>query len=472
MTVQPSTMTAQVLADSINKANDRLTTFAVTFARSALAELNTHRALCLAEDSVLEFDTTDDTTPALHPGEGTTLSVFAQQWRQDPDRLSTKRIRQVNEHTGEVRTSTVVNVIISGEKEVYDLVLENGRTVAGSKDHRILTRAGWKVMGALTAEDEVASLPTPQDRASKGPLHCTFSPVESVTLRGVEMTYDLEIAGEWPNFLANGVVVHNSRNSASSRAIPVRRMMAAVENDPFIPRAFSRAGKGMEGNDFITPESPEWDEVVRWWLGARDQALNMAEQGLALGLHKQDVNRLLEPFMMHTVIVSGTDWAGFFDQRTALNDQGNPLAYLPIYDAAVAMRDAMDASTPVVKDADFPDPEDAWHIPLVGLPQDEDLTLAQKRMVSVARVARASYFDTDGTRRIEDAAKTPEEDIALYERLKHPSNTSAPHMSPFEHVAMAAPGGRYGNFRGWRQERQDIEGQVRAGRLGKGTTNV
>ena len=94
------------------------------------------------------------------------------------------------------------------------------------------------------------------------------------------------------------------------------------------------------------------------------------------------------------------------------------------------------------------------------------------RLEPVARVARASYFDTDGTRRIEDAAKTPEEDIALYERLKHPSNTSAPHMSPFEHVAMAAPGGRYGNFRGWRQERQDIEGQVRAGRLGKGTTNV
>ncbi|MBA0051899.1 FAD-dependent thymidylate synthase [Streptomyces sp. AJS327] len=42
-------------------------------------------------------------------------------------------------------------------------------------------------------------------------------PVLSITEDGEERTYDLSVAGPWHNFLANGVVVHNSYNEESGR---------------------------------------------------------------------------------------------------------------------------------------------------------------------------------------------------------------------------------------------------------------
>ena len=71
-------------------------------------------------------------------------------------------------------------------------------------------------------------------------------------------------------------------------------------------------------------------------------------------------------------------------------------------------------------------------------------------MVAVARCARVSYLNYEGT-------DDYEKDVDLYERL-----SSMGHMSPFENVAYAMGGeerssgdgrGFKGNFRGWVQDR-------------------
>lgn len=257
-----------------------------------------------------------------------------------------------------------------------------------------------------------------------------------------------------------------SKNSASSRAIPVQRMLASVMNDPFVPRRFSLNRPGMNAGEFVSPGDERWEEMLAWWVESRDAAVRQAERGMEMGLHKQDVNRLLEPFMQHTVIMSATEWKNFFDQRLALDEAGDPLAYLPIYDFALAVRDAIESSVPVPRDPDLGPYEEAWHLPLVGLPQDEGLTFEERKKVSIARCARVSYFDINGERKVEDVSQDPAKDLALYERLEHPSNSSAPHLSPFEHVAVAHPGQRFGNFQGWRQARQELEARIRSTRGG------
>ena len=237
-----------------------------------------------------------------------------------------------------------------------------------------------------------------------------------------------------------------SRNSASSRAIPVKKMLDQVINNPFIPRKFSLAQKGMSTDSFIDyfKEPHSWEDVANdWWLPARDAAVAAAERGLALGLHKQDVNRVLEPFMMHTAIISATEWKNFFDQRLALNENGNPLAYPPMYDAAAAMKEAIDNSTGTLVDPY------AWHMPLIGFPGDEDLSEPQKRAVSVARCARVSYLSHEGVRDVEA-------DLGLYERL-----LEGKHLSPLEHVAQASPHGT-ANFKGWAQLRTRLEYKEKA----------
>ena len=170
------------------------------------------------------------------------------------------------------------------------------------------------------------------------------------------------------------------------------------------------------------------------WLTAQDHAVKSAQALMDLGVHKQVANRLLEPFMWHTVICSATDWTNFFEQRCS------PLAQPEIRVAAESMKAAQDASTPNLLIAG------EWHLPYLQ-PDEIGLPLEQQRQLSAARCARVSYLTHDGTR-------DHEADFILYRRLVE---ARPPHASPLEHVA--TPGDGPGNFTGWRQLRHQVIGQ-------------
>lgn len=249
-----------------------------------------------------------------------------------------------------------------------------------------------------------------------------------------------------------------SRNSASSRAIPAHKMIAAVRANPYIPRAFGLKGKGMAPSRLVEYGTDEWAKIARWWVQSMEDATASVEEGLNLGVHKQDVNRILEPFMMHTVVVSSTEWENFFRQRTEIDpDTNKPLAYLPIYDAAVALQEAMRAAPEAVQRRTTG--PDSWHLPLLREGERESLSLEDARLVSVARSARVSYFSDDGIVHLEENGKSVEDELALADRLLRSMKEQAPHASPFEHVAQAAPAVRSGNFLGWRQFRDQVMGQ-------------
>lgn len=221
-----------------------------------------------------------------------------------------------------------------------------------------------------------------------------------------------------------------SRNSASSRAIPVRRQVARVVDDPALPVEFGSNQRGMQAGEPL--RGADERAALDAWLAARDHAVAAVERLQELGVHKQVTNRLLEPFMWHTVIVTATEWDGFWEQRCS------PLAQPEIRVAAEAMRAAYDASEPAAVD------HGQWHTPYLR-EEDGDLDPETARQVSAARCARVSYLTHDGRR---DIGK----DIELYERLV---TARPPHWSPLEHVATPATTGVVppGNLRGWAQLR-------------------
>lgn len=259
---------------------------------------------------------------------------------------------------------------------------------------------------------------------------------DSINTNGERLT-TLEVT--MPRYVLAEFNTHRalSRNSASMRAIPVQKILDRVRDHPYVPGRFSLNAKGMSAKEYIDQLHPDYDKTVQWWLNARDDALNNAEMGLAMGLHKQVVNRMLEPWLYQTVIVSATDWKNFFDLRLALDEDGNPLADDAIYQPAKRMKEMILLSTP--RKLSWND----WHLPLTGFP-DEDLSLEDLKKVSVARCARVSYLTHHGLR-------NTQADIDLFDRL-----LGNGHLSPFEHVASPAVG-RHANFNGWKQLRHYLD---------------
>jgi thymidylate synthase ThyX/5-methylcytosine-specific restriction endonuclease McrA len=274
-------------------------------------------------------------------------------------------------------------------------------------------------------------LPKPYAPKKKRAMVRHFVAVKSIDYVGIRETYDIEVEGPYHNFVANGFIVHNSRNSASSRAIPTPKLIERVLNDPAVPLEWGKNKAGMSASDVLPAHLAQ--EAQKIWRSARDAAVANAQGLLELGVHKQELNRLLEPFLWHTVIVSATEWENFFELRCAPNAQPEIRA------AALLMLEAMNASVPQTLGYG------QWHTPLLQ-PDESTLDPETRRRVSAARCARVSYLTHQGLRETE-------RDLELYERLRGDR-----HLSPFEHVATPAPDGAFhANFRGWVQMRRDIE---------------
>lgn len=235
-----------------------------------------------------------------------------------------------------------------------------------------------------------------------------------------------------------------SKNSASSRAIPFKKMLNLVQEEPFIPLAFQKDHKGMQGTEYFT-EIADKNNCINMWLDARDKAVASAKELSEFGVTKQLCNRILEPFMMHTVLITGTEWENFMALR---NHQD---AEIHIQAAAVKILEAMNASNPKLLK------EGEWHIPFgenldyerISKMHSENSIIPEKLIyetmveIATARCARVSYLNFEGK-------DDYEADVKLHDQL-----LQSGHMSPFEHCAQATSGDIIsGNFVGWKQYRK------------------
>lgn len=261
----------------------------------------------------------------------------------------------------------------------------------------------------------------------------------------------------YPRFIHAELNTHRafSRNASSSRAIPVQKMLEAVKTNPAMPVFWGKNQSGMQAkeqlDDIVADQfrTVEIDGVKRLlpftrlqaakhdWLAARDLAVKSVEQLLEVGLHKQITNRLLEPWMHITVLVTGTEFENFFSLRAHEDAQPEfqKLAYM--------MLELYNKSTPnELKDGE-------WHIPF-GDKMPDGVTEAERLKIATARCARTSYLSFDGGI---DATK----DYGIHDKLYQSG-----HWSPFEHCAIAMDDSvPCGNFTGWMQYRKMFPSELR-----------
>lgn len=258
-------------------------------------------------------------------------------------------------------------------------------------------------------------------------------------------------------------------------------MVKSVRTNPFIPIAWMKDHSGMQGNEYFSG----WKvSVIRFfWLLASKFAIISALILNKLGLTKQLVNRILEPFMWHTVILSGTEFENFFSLRCS------EFADIHIQKLAYAMLEAYNESEPVLLK------EGEWHVPFgdkIDERQIQDILVKQhgepirwaygterhiqaieeiKIKIAIARCARVSYTVVGE----EGKPDNYENDIKLFDRL-----AKSGHYSPFEHAGRAMTDKEFafdssfnaddgeegtwgwsGNFRGFIQYRKTLANENR-----------
>lgn len=223
-----------------------------------------------------------------------------------------------------------------------------------------------------------------------------------------------------------------SRNSASSRAIRFENMVKSVMENPFVPIKWMKDHAGMQGVEYFIDEYLDGNNdalnLQDMWLQARNDMVKKATEMNKYGLTKQICNRLLEPFMYHTCLLTGTEFENF----TALRAEN--MAEIHFQDLAFKMLNAMNESEPKQLKAG------EWHIPYGDQFDDEviwnmmeDLKLINltprdvKIKIATTRCARISYLVPDGEQKVDYEA-----DLKLHDRL-----ASSGHMSAFEHCARA-----------------------------------
>mgnify|MGYP000054672118 FL=1 len=219
-----------------------------------------------------------------------------------------------------------------------------------------------------------------------------------------------------------------SRSAGSSRARPSKAIIEQVAHDPWGPIVWGLNEPGMQANN-VADIDVEMQSLWSWRNIAK-RAANSATVLLNLGLHKQIVNRVLEPFTYIDVVVTATDYANWFALR--LDKDAQP----EIQQLAQAMKDAMDASKPVLLNPG------EWHLPYItgsdiasvsnylAYIQDGHDSPSRRldllKKISAARCARTSYKAFDGK------VASIDDDLSLFDKLM---SGNLKHASPTEHQA-------------------------------------
>jgi hypothetical protein len=287
---------------------------------------------------------------------------------------------------------------------------------------------------------------------------------------------------EYPRFIHAELMTHRlfSRNAASSRAIPIEKVLEQVRTNPAMPEEWGINQSGMQAKSMLEGVRKTAAQIA--WKAAAKVAVASAMTLQSMGLHKQIVNRILEPFVHIKVVVTATEYNNWYYLRNHSDAQPE------IRILAAKMFEKVEASTPrklIVGE---------WHLPYITSGRSEQgflkysligeefeigmfkitdkLTLEDAIKLSASLCAQVSYRKSD---------ESLEKALKIYDQLV----TMKPvHASPFEHQAtpMAYPhdydgvgadcfddGATHvdrnydiwsGNFKGWIQNRQLIDGHV------------
>ena len=228
---------------------------------------------------------------------------------------------------------------------------------------------------------------------------------------------------EYPRFLLCELNTHRkfSRNTASSRAIPIDVKCEQLLTNGAYPVYWGKNQSGMQAKEEIDEKNKQ--SALETWDSAKLMMIEHAKRLQSLGVHKQITNRLLEPFETVKTLVTATSFDNFFNLRCHADAQPE----------IKALADMMYAEYKKSKPMVIHYGE--WHTPYVQRIRDKlngtihyyvdgvEIDKETAIKISCSCSAQVSYRKNDVS--IEKAEK-------IFDKLV---NARPPHVSPFETCA-------------------------------------
>lgn len=240
------------------------------------------------------------------------------------------------------------------------------------------------------------------------------------------------IVARYQRFIHSEMMTHKdpSRNASSSRAIPFRTMLKLTRKGMAAPIHWGKNRPGMQASEELTGFA-RFMAIFMWHLTGH-MVLNMAWLMSFTGVHKQVINRMIEPWTYINVQITCTNWDW-------LKLRLDPAAQPEFRKLAQLISNAL--RTAQYQPLNWGD----WYLPWID-PTDEGtrLPLHLRKKISAARSARLSYTP------VGEVKRNIEKDIPLARTLLEQL-----HLSPFEHQAEAKKG-RHANLTGWRNYRTEL----------------
>ena len=226
------------------------------------------------------------------------------------DRVKQMKLRQVDEDTLELGHTRIVDVYRNGVKPVFRMVLEDGKSIEATSDHRFLFAGGWNTLRGATGlretggravwrqGDHFVHVNGAAEKLDLDQVRYTTKLVRIARFEyvGERETYDLEVESPHHNFVANGIITHNSVNEYSGRYSLMPLLFYNPEQDQFsLQSAVSNQGRapGSVSPGFYREAMRRWDEVRAraagdyGWLVGENVARELARIDLPLSTYTQ-----------------------------------------------------------------------------------------------------------------------------------------------------------------------------------------
>lgn len=261
-------------------------TFFISAPLFVFREFHRHRVgWCLAGDMAITL--TDD-SGASRP---VPLRELYARWEQRSGSAPSDACDQVrcyDEESLAAGRTRIVDVFASGIKRLLRISTRAGHVLRCSIDHAVLTPDGWRKAGELQPGDAVMTAPAEPGAVPGAWPAAVADAVVSVGDDGEEMTYDVSVEGPWHNFLANGVVVHNSYNEESGRY----RELQPVFYLPHEERSLVQRGRPGR-YEFVAGSKEQQELVGRVMTSGYRQAYETYQEMLAAGIAREVARAVL-----------------------------------------------------------------------------------------------------------------------------------------------------------------------------------